>query len=243
MLLNKNIKIFETPLQLANQMSDDLMKAVEQKPDKFFIAISGGSTPNVLFKCLANSPFKEKIEWRKIHFFWCDERCVPPSSSESNYGIASRYLFNFIPIPGQNIHRIYGESEPRTEVIRYANEIEHNLPFDNNDLPQFDLVLLGMGEDGHTASLFPTKNFLFLFSNIAGVSQHPATSQKRISLTKDVLCNSKKISFMVTGRGKAKVLSEIIKELPSSKNYPAAEIKPVNGKIDWMIDKEASFYL
>lgn len=241
--MNKNIKIYDNPDTLAVQLSNQLMNAANQKPDDLLIAISGGHTPNTLFKHLANSPYKEKIPWNKIHFYWCDERCVSPTSSESNYGTANQHLFKNISIPEKNIHRIQGEAEPQAEVIRYANEIERFLPFDNSDLPQFDWVLLGMGEDGHTASLFPGKSFLFLYSNIAGVSQHPATGQKRISLTKEVLCNSKRISFMVTGREKAKVLSEIIKELPLSKNYPAAEIKPINGEIEWMIDKEAAFYL
>ena len=241
--MNNNLRIFDNPEEIAYKISNELMESVEQKPDNFFLAISGGNTPNVLFKCLVNSPFKENIAWNKIHFFWCDERCVPPGNSQSNYGTANQTLLSLVPVPGQNIHRIHGEAEPQAEVIRYANEIEHTLPFDNNDLPQFDWVLLGMGEDGHTASLFPGKNFLFLYSNIAGVAQHPASGQKRISLTKNVLSNAKRITFMVTGREKAKVLSEIIKELPSSKNYPAAEIKPLDGKLDWMVDKESAFYL
>ncbi len=241
--MNRDIKIFETPDKLAQKLSEELFDAVAQKPGDYFIAISGGSTPNILFRYLANAPFKEKIAWNKIHFFWCDERCVPPGDSQSNYGTANHYLFSLVPVPGENIHRIHGEVEPRTEVIRYSNEIEHTLQFDNNDLPQFDRVLLGMGEDGHTASLFPGKNFLFLYSNIAGIAQHPQSGQKRISLTKEVLCNAMRITFMVTGREKAKVLSEIIKELPSSKSYPAAEIKPSYGEMDWMVDKEAAFYL
>ncbi len=241
--MNKNIRIYDKPEEIAFELSKELMESVKQKPDNFFIAISGGHTPNVLFKQLANPPFNETIAWEKIHFFWCDERCVPPGDSQSNYGTANDNLFSHVSIPGQNIHRIHGESEPRAEVIRYANEIEHTLPFNNSDLPKFDWILLGMGEDGHTASLFPGKNFLFLYSNIAGAAQHPQSGQKRISLTKDVLCNANRITFMVTGREKAKILSEIIKELPSSKNYPAAEIRPLAGKLDWMIDKEAAFYL
>ncbi len=241
--MNKNIRIFDNPEKLASQLSEELMKAIDQKQGNFFIAISGGNTPNTLFKQLAGPSFNEKIAWNKVHFFWCDERCVPPGDSQSNYGTANKNLFSLVPIPAENIHRIHGEAEPRNEAIRYANEIEHSLPFDNNDLPQFDWVILGMGEDGHTASLFPGKNFLFLYSNLTGVAQHPESGQKRISLTKDVLSNAERIVFMVTGREKAKVLSEIIKELPISKDYPSAEISPVNGKIDWMVDKEAAFYL
>ncbi len=239
----KGLKVFDTPEQLAHELSNRLIQSVNEKPNEFSFSISGGSTPLVLFKKLSEVPFKDNLQWKRIHFFWCDERCVPPNDSESNFGMTKKILFDKIQIPEKNIHRIRGEAEPNIETVRYANDIENFLPKSENKLPQFDWVLLGIGEDGHTASLFPGKNFLFIYSNIACVSQHPATGQKRISLTKDILNNARRITFMVTGKGKAKVLSEILKGVPISKNYPAAEIKPFNGTIEWLVDKEAAFYL
>ncbi|MCL5030767.1 MAG: 6-phosphogluconolactonase, partial [Bacteroidetes bacterium] len=201
-----NVKIFDSPIELARSLSLEIQSAVNNKADKFALSISGGSTPTILFNQLAQPPYKNEINWNKLNFFWCDERCVSPTDSQSNYGEVKKNLFDFISIPEMNIHRIRGESDPNEETVRYASEVESCLPFTENKLPQFDWVLLGVGGDGHTASLFPGKNFLFIYSNIAGVAQHPATGQKRISLTKEVLNNSKRISFIVTGKSKAKVI-------------------------------------
>ncbi len=239
----KDVKIFDTAQKLADSLSLEIQNAANDNLNRFMLAVSGGSTPSILFRRLGQPPFKSEVNWNKLHFFWCDERCVEPDNSESNFGEVKKNLFDFITIPESNIHRIRGEADPNEETVRYANEIENFLPSKENKLPQFDWILLGVGEDGHTASIFPGKNFLFIYSNIAGVAQHPATGQKRISLTKEVLNNAKRITFIVTGKAKAKILSEIFNGLPISKNYPAAEIKPVNGIIDWMIDKEAAFYL
>ena len=241
--MKKDLKIYDSPEQLALKLSEEFLAAVNNKSGKFFVSVSGGSTPLIFFKQLAKSPFKEKVEWTKVHFYWCDERCVPPSDTESNFGEVKRSLFDNISIPEENIHRIRGEADPSTEAVRYANDIEHSLQFDSDDLPVFDWIFLGIGDDGHTASLFPGKKFLFLYSNITVVSQHPLSGQKRISLTKEVLCHAERTSFVVTGKGKAKILSEIINNIPASKNYPASEIKPLNGNLEWLVDKEAAFYL
>ncbi len=241
--MKKNLQVFETPEQLADSLSRRLLLSNNKKETKFNIAVSGGNTPVIFFKHLSSNPYKSEIIWSKLNIFWCDERCVPPESSESNFGETKKYLLDSISIPQSNIHRIKGESDPNREAVRYATEVEKYLPKGNNNLPVFDWVLLGIGEDGHTASLFPRKNLLFVYSNIAGVARHPVTNQFRISLTRDVLNNAGQITFVVTGKKKAKIVSEIFNNLPVSKSYPAAEIKPVNGSIDWMIDKEAAFYL
>jgi 6-phosphogluconolactonase len=241
--MGRNLKVFDTSEKLAEDLANQLKETVNKQNENFYLAVSGGSTPVIFFKRLAEQPFKNEIEWNKVHFFWCDERCVPPDDSESNFGMTKINLFDKIKIPEENIHRIKGESDPNEETVHYVNEIENNVHNGENTLPRFDWVMLGMGEDGHTASLFPNKNLLFIYSNIAGVAEHPQTSQKRISLTLDVLNNAKRITFVVTGKNKAKILSEILNGLPISKNYPSAQIKPTNGTIDWMIDKEASFYL
>ena len=241
--MEKNFEVFDTAEKLAEELAHQLKESVNKHNGNFCLAISGGSTPKIFFQRLAEQPFNNEIEWNKVHFFWCDERCVPSDDPESNFGMTKTILFDKIKIPQENIHRIKGESDPSEETVRYVNEIENIVSKRENTLPRFDWVMLGMGEDGHTASLFPDKKLLFVFSNIAGVAQHPQTSQKRISLTTDVLNNAKRITFVVTGKNKAKILSEILNGLPISKNYPSAQIKPTNGTIDWMIDKEAAFYL
>ena len=170
------------------------------------------------------------INWQKVQIFWGDERCVPPEDEESNYGITKNLLLDKITIPKENIHRIKGADIPENEARRYASEIKTFVPVEGG-LPRFDIILLGLGEDGHTASLFPRKELSAIAQNICGVAvkPHPAGSegQKRISLTKDTICNAEKIFFLVTGNKKAKILSEIINDAPVSENYPASEIKNI----------------
>jgi 6-phosphogluconolactonase len=239
----KGLKIFDTPVTLAQNLSNELQSLINTSNDNFFLAVSGGSTPLVVFNNMADPSYKDNLSWEKVHFFWCDERCVNAEDSESNFGSARKMLFDKISIPGENIHYIHGEANPVEEVVRYSNEIEKFVPSAGTNLPRLDWVWLGLGEDGHTSSLFPGEKLLFIYSNIAGVAKHPVSGQKRISLTADILCNAARITFVVTGKGKSKVLSEILKDLPCSKNYPAGEIKAHSKNLDWMVDKEAAFYL
>ena len=241
--MNKNIKIFDTPDSLAQQLAIDLMQEINNSSKEFFLAISGGSTPKILFKELSYSPFKEKLNWSKVQIFWCDERCVPPEDSDSNYGMTKSILLDHVNIPPENIHRIYGESHPEKEAVRYAKEIAKILPEEKNKLPRFDWVLLGLGTDGHTASLFPNSELLYSCSNIAGVGIHPVTGQKRISLTEKVINNSKRITFVITGKDKALILSDIINNNIGNRDIPASKIKPTDGSIEWRLDTESAQYL
>jgi|YelNatPaOPRAMG01_1025707.scaffolds.fasta_scaffold00265_20 6-phosphogluconolactonase len=240
---NDKIKIYDTPEIAAIALSEELMNLSNKNGKDFFLSISGGNTPKILFNKLVEPPYNNGINWNSTQIFWCDERCVPPDSSESNFGMTKKYLLDHIPIPKENIHRIKGEIDSSKEAVNYAEYLEKVLCKGNNCIPEFDWILLGLGEDGHTASLFPDKKFLFLYSNIVCVTKHPVTGQKRISLTKEVINNAKKVTFFVTGKEKSKIISEIIFGLPISKNYPASEIKPAKCKVEWIIDKKAAFYL
>ncbi len=239
--MENRIRMFDSPQILAMNLAEEFKKEVSQSKDNFYLAISGGSTPKIFFKELAKTPFKEEVAWLHLQIFWCDERCVPPDDSDSNYGMTKENLLDHIRISAENIHRIKGEAHPEKEAVYYSKEIDKLLPKAKNNFPQFDWVLLGIGADGHTASLFPNSELLYSCSNIAGVAEHPVTGQKRISLTEKIINNSKRISFIVTGKDKANILSEIIKG--DHKNYPAARIKPAEGTLDWWLDKEAAFYL
>lgn len=237
------VKIYDTPELAAESLSLKLKDQVNNSEREFNLSVSGGSTPKILFRCLASQNFNKSIEWDKTNFWWCDERCVPPDNEESNFGMTNDILLSKIDIPPENIHRIQGEEDPSREAVRYATDIEKILCNGSNSIPRFDWVLLGLGSDGHTASLFPGKNLLFVYSNLVGVAKHPESGQTRISLTQEVLNNAKKITFLVTGKEKAGILSDILLNHLVSKNYPAAKIQPENGTIDWVIDKEAAFYL
>jgi 6-phosphogluconolactonase len=246
--LERRIKKFKTAEILAVELALKLKEEIEEKllvNDKLFLSLSGGSTPKLLFKTLAEPRFAENIKWQNLHLFWGDERCVPPEDSESNYGWTKKLLLDKIKMPGGNIHRIKGEFIPEEEVLRYTEEINNTVPVENK-LPKFNCILLGMGEDGHTASLFPGKKLDSVEQNICGVAEKRITEegkvniQKRISLTKDTICNAEKVIFLVTGNKKSKVLSEIINEMPDSKNYPASGIKNIHGFSEWWIDEDAA---
>ena len=235
------IKIFSNPEEIAEHIAVEIVELTSENSKKnldSFIAVSGGHTPEVLFNRLSESPYREIIEWDRLHLFWCDERCVPPDDKESNFGMTKYYLLDKIGIPVKNIHRIEGENDPENEVKRISAEIKSIVPAINN-LPGFDLTLLGVGTDGHTASLFPGRQLKNVSNNIAGIAEHQLTGQKRISLTYKVLNNSKEIIFMVTGNEKADIVYRIMNEKDSKNKYPAAMIGGV-GKLKWFLDKEAS---
>jgi 6-phosphogluconolactonase len=237
------IQIYNSP-EIAAEEAANLFKRtsdqVLEKNDNFFTALSGGSTLKLLFEKLAGPFFRGQINWNRIHFFWVDERLVPPNNSQSNFGTAKKILFDRIPISENNIHRIRGENEPNEEVLRYAAEIESLLKKDKNRIPRFDLIFLGMGEDGHTASLFPQNKLLFTDKrNICGLAENPHR-QKRITLTKETINNSEKIVFFVTGESKAAVLSAVLKNQTQKQIYPAAQINPTNGTLQWIIDQKAA---
>ncbi len=206
----------------------------------YSVALSGGSTPKLLFEILATQ-FNEIINWKNLHVYWGDERCVPPTNSESNFGVANDILFSRLnEVP--DIHRVFGESDPNEEAKRYSNELLSNIPI-KNELPQFDLIILGMGDDGHTASIFPHRMELITAPGVCEVALHPTTGQKRITLTGPVINNAKQIAFLVTGESKAERIRQIHFSEDVSAQFPAAHINPTNGQLIWWMDDAAGQYL
>lgn len=205
--------------------------------NSFNIALSGGSTPKKIFKILS-SEYKDKIDWKKVALFWGDERCVSPESSESNFGTAKQLLIDKINIPGQNIFRVKGEDSPADEAIRYSGIIKENVKTENN-LPAFDLTMLGVGEDGHTASIFPDQLYLLNSDKICETAVHPETKQNRITITGKVINNSKRIFILANGSQKA----EIIKRIMDGENsgiLPVQNIEAKNGTLHWFLDQDAA---
>lgn len=235
--MDANIKIFNTPELLADSFAEYFANEVN-KSERYNIALSGGSTPKIIFETLAKN-YSDKIEWAKVHFFWGDERCVPPDSDESNYKMAKKFLFDKIKIPSGNIHRIKGEIDPAEEALRYSNIILENLPVKNN-LPRFDFVMLGLGEDGHTASIFPDRLELFESEKICEKVKNPLTKQNRITITGKVINNSAVIAFFVTGGKKSNIAGQILNNSTGRDYFPAAHIIPSNGELIWYLDKECS---
>lgn len=233
------VKITESPKNVAKRVGKAIIELVKNSgQQRVDIALSGGSTPKKLFKHLAKK-YQDFPDWHKVHFWWGDERCVPPGSKESNFRMAHKAFLSQIAIPAENIHRIKGEANPEQEAARYSDEISKNL----NDLdgwPVFDLIILGLGDDGHTASIFPSNMQLFDSEQICEVAIHPDTGQKRVTLTGRVINNANKIFFMVTGMEKASRVSEIMNNEDVAMQYPAYYVIPGHGKLYWYLDQEAA---
>lgn len=207
------------------------------------VALSGGNTPKALFDYWANEG-RGLLAWEKVAFFWGDERCVPPDDEMSNYGMTYVHLFAKVPeITKEQIHRIDGEADPESEAVRYGTLLEEMLPL-RNGYPCFDLILLGLGDDGHTASIFPNQIEKWDATSNCVVAEHPQSNQKRISLTGQVINNADEVIFMVTGSGKATIVQHLIEgDEAIKKQYPAANVKLASGTLYWYLDKEAAAQL
>lgn len=204
------------------------------------VALSGGSTPEKIFESLSLHHNKT-IDWARILFFWSDERCVPPDDADSNYRMARLSLFEKLDIPEANIFRIMGENEPEQEAIRYSGVISGHVP-SREKMPEFDVVMLGLGTDGHVASIFPGNKGSFLSEDITAVVVHPQSGQKRITLTGSVINNAKNVVILVTGRAKAEITAEVI-ENDKNGDFPASHVNPLNGNLIWLLDTEAAALL
>lgn len=233
------VRIYDDSKEVIKALAKKIYKlTLESKQARFDIVLSGGYTPIELFKRL-NKKYSEAISWKRIHFWWGDERCVAPDNENSNFKSANDTLLSKINIPHENIHRIKGENNPEEEAIRYAEEIEKNLNY-RGDNPVFDLVILGVGDDGHTASIFPDQLDLFEEERICAASQHPITGQNRITLTGRVINNANRIYFLVVGNSKAQRISEIMNDDEAAKLLPAYYISPKNGELIWFLDEAAA---
>ena len=238
-----SVRVFPAREALAQTIAAILIKDLDRiEPDHFYtIALSGGSTPEYIFQYLSDN-YAGRISWEKLLVFWGDERCVPPEDKESNYRMAYENLLQNVPIPDANVFRIRGEDDPEVEARQYAGLVSSMVPFFNG-IPQFDLMLLGLGDDGHTASIFPDRPDLFTAAQLFEVAVKPGTRQKRITATGKLINNSSKIYFIVTGKGKASIVAEIIEGRSGQDRYPAAKVNPGSGHIVWMLDSEASSML
>lgn len=242
--MNYKLHISENAVGVAKSLAEKIyIIAKNKKSENSFLnlAVSGGSTPGLLFEILA-AEYKETMPWKSVRIFWVDERCVPPLHQESNYGMTHDALLSKIDIPASNIFRMKGEEEPESEAIRYRNILVNELSSANN-FPVFDLILLGMGDDGHTASIFPNQMHLNTLSESVAVATHPLSGQKRITLTGNTIRNAHEVVFMITGENKAKILAEIVKQKPQAKKYPASYMHSVNDVTIFYVDSTAASLL
>jgi len=243
--MRPKINIFPSADELAGAIASQFLEisARNSGRDNFALALSGGSTPKILFTLLAQPPYRQSIRWEIFHLFWGDERCVPPDHQESNYGAVRDILLNHIQIPAKNIHRIKGEANPEEEAVRYAGEIKKFVTGGKNGWPIFDWIFLGMGTDGHTASLFPGTTALKVIDRVCTVGNHPETGQKRITLTYPTINHAKRVSFLITGGNKRNLIQQILNEEKAAWRYPAAKIQPSGGILEWFLDNDAASQL
>ncbi|MDP2036535.1 MAG: 6-phosphogluconolactonase [Ignavibacteria bacterium] len=232
------IDISKSVEELSEKVAKLLQSGADAAEDYFTVALSGGSTPKAIFKYLAAN-YKDKIVWNKIKFFWGDERCVPADHPDSNFLMTNENLFDKIEIPAENIFMIDGENIPADEAVRYSSIIKENVVL-KDSFPKFDLILLGLGEDGHTASIFPNRIELLNSKNICEVAQHPILNQKRITITGEVINSADQIIFLVTGDSKAKMIDTVINKKNDFEKLPASFVKPKHGKLIWMLDEAAA---
>ncbi len=226
------IQIYEDNRAVAAAFAAHLVKLFEAT-EKTRMAVSGGSTPKVLFEILAKE-YADTIDWSGVYIYWVDERCVPPYDEQSNYRMTREKLLDHIPIPMTNVFRIEGERQPEEEAKRYAQLVSETVPNDGG-IPAFDLVLLGMGSDGHTASIFPHQIELLRSENLYEVGIHPESGQRRVTMTGPVINTAKSIHFLVTGAGKSPVLQKILNSQDNYQSFPAAHVPTAY----WWLDKAA----
>ena len=232
------IQIFNSLHEL-NETFTEWFKEFSSSEKQITVALSGGTTPKSLFDYWSSLPEGE-IDWAKIKFFWGDERCVHPEDSESNFKMTKEHLFDNIDIPKDNIFRIKGENNPAEEAKRYSEVLNSELE-QQNGAPVFDIVILGMGDDGHTASIFPHEIELWNNDNNCVTTTHPISGQIRISLTGKIINAAKNVVFLVTGKNKAEKVKEVIEQPQlAEKKYPAALVQPDSDNLYWYLDEAAA---
>jgi 6-phosphogluconolactonase len=242
MLSPQIIDIVSNPTSLAERAVEEFIRLAEKEIStgrRFTVALAGGSTPLLMYSRLS----KVLINWDRIHFFWGDERCLPPENEENNYHMAFETLLKSIPIPSENIHRIHGELPVEQAAQNYEDDL-HRLF--GRATPRFTLVLLGLGSDGHTASLFPGKRSEGDISHWVAPVIHrvpPPPLVDRITLTLPVLNAAANVLFLVSGLQKAKILRRVLDESIKPELFPAQAVIPVDGTLHWLIDQDASSML
>jgi len=210
----------------------------------FYAAISGGRTPHRFYELLAEDDKAFHLPWDRIQLFWVDERCVGPDSPQSNYKLASDTFLKTLPVVWENVHRISGEKKDYVIAVQeYEEKIRAVFGLEKTELPEFDLMILGMGSDGHIGSLLPNSYALFDTDDIVSVVYQMEGGLDRITLTHPVMCKSKKLVVMISGSEKAQIVREVLLGGQDEVKYPAHTLWPILDKVLWIIDANAAKYL
>jgi 6-phosphogluconolactonase len=245
---NIDLRVVPDPAGLAVKAAELFIRCAQvaiAEGGRFRVALAGGSTPKAMFLQISKPVNLRKVDWTRVYLFWGDERCVPADHADSNYQMTRHSLLDFVPIPARNIHRIPGEFEPVAAASAYEGVLKKF--FGSETLPRFDLILLGLGEDGHTASLFSGSPALVENERWVVAVEHdtpPLPLVPRVTLTFPVINAAKRVVFLVAGQSKAEILARAIRSPgPGEPALPAQLICPLDGTVTWLVDQAAGKFI
>ena len=237
----RDIRIFETAEEVARAAADYFVETAEKSisaEGRFSVALAGGSTPRRTYQLLASEEYRNRLPWSQVHIFFGDERSVPATHADSNYRMAEEAMISLLPIPEPNVHRMVGDGDAVANASLYEGELQAF--FDGATWPRFNLVLLGMGDDGHTASLFPGTEALNEARAWVVANWVEKFKTYRITLTAPAINHAANIVFLVAGAGKAERLPEVLRGPRNPRQLPSQLIQPVSGSLVWLVDKAAA---
>ncbi|MCC9167543.1 6-phosphogluconolactonase [Pontibacter harenae] len=234
------LQIFEDKAQISKVAAELFVKTAQeavQQHGRFTVALTGGSSPVQLYNLLAESPYKEQVPWQQTHIFWGDERWVPLTDDKSNAKMAMDTLLSKVPVPKAQIYPMWADTEPEAFAQQYEGTLQQHF---GQQAPQFDLILLGMGDDGHTASLFPGTEVLQEKDSWVKAYYLEPQSMYRITLTAPLINRAKTICFLTFGSNKAPALFEVLEGERNPEKFPSQLIQPQNGEVIWFVDEAAA---
>jgi 6-phosphogluconolactonase len=226
----------ELALATAERMAESLAHAIKERGTGSLV-LSGGETPRRAYEHLGSQPLSASLDWNLVHLYFGDERMVPPNHADSNYGMARRELIDRVPIPHKNVHRMKGELTPEKAAEEYDADLQQTY---GEEIPRFDCILLGIGDDGHTASLFPGTDALNERKKRVTHLFVPRLNAWRVTLTFPVINNAREIIFLAEGRKKASIIRKVIEHSAPSPALPSSMIRPYDGELHWMLETEAA---
>lgn len=250
-----DMRIFDSNAEFDHAAADLFVAAADQATrtrGRFAVALSGGSTPRSMYALLASDgsaesggepsdTYRQRVAWEKVHVYWGDERHVGPDDPQSNYRMAREALLDRVPIPAENIHRVHAENpDAATAAADYESELRRSFELQAHEVPAFDLVLLGMGPDAHTASLFPGTDVIHETNLLVAAPWVEKFQSYRITLTPPVINNARHVAFMIRGADKAEALQAVRRGLYSPDRYPAQIVRPSTGRLTWLLDRAAA---
>ena len=241
--MEREVRIVQDAAALSQEAAEEFLRVTQAaiaSRKTASVALAGGSTPRLFYERLASEPYRGRIRWDRLHLFWGDERCVPTDHPESNFRLVAQALLLHVPIPPANVHRIpveHGDSASAAHA--YERIMRDHFHLMNGAMPMFDLLILGLGEDGHTASLFPNAAALRQTDRLAVETQGGVPNVPRVTLTLSVINHARRVMWLVNGAKKASVVSKILNAHDASE-FPAQHVQPVAGTAVWLLDREAA---